>query len=90
MRPHILKMDTVNVNFHSFSMYSNRLARENHPEQWRNNLSFLLLEKPIRKLNQMIGMSAFSTTTIFSNQLVAWLDEFATESYYTEFYRNCL
>ena len=90
MRPYLLKMDTINVNFHSFSMYSNRLARENHRKQWRNNLSFLLLEKPIQKLNQMIDLSTFSTTTLFSNQLVAWLDEFTSDNYSTEFYRNCL
>jgi len=79
-------LDCLNINFHSFSMFSNRLARENHEGQLRNNLCFYLLQKPLIKLADLVGLKAYSPKTIFNQELNRWLDEFTSEQYETRFY----
>ena len=81
-------LDSLNVNFHSFSMFSNRLARENHHNQLRNNIRYYFFEKPITRLVKLFGLEVYSTDTIFSKELEVWLEEFKKEKYQTLWYKD--
>jgi len=69
----IEKSDYINVNFHSFSIFTNRLARENHPNQLSNNLKYFLFEKPLIKILKKLGYEVISHNTIFKNSFDQWL-----------------
>lgn len=80
------KLDYLNINFHSFSMFSNRLTRENHKGQLKNNLCFYFLQKPLIKIAGLVGLKAYSTKTIFNREFNCWLDEFVDLECETLFY----
>lgn len=82
------ELDSLNVNFHSFSMFSNRLARENHHKQLRNNIIYYFCEKPLIRLVKLFGLESYSTETIFSKELEDWLEEFKHEKYQTLWYKE--
>jgi len=86
VKPYFNQLDALNINFHSFSMFSNRLARENHRHQISSNLNYMLIEKPLRKLNLLFGLNVYSEHTVFSKELTSWLDELAYSQYTTLFY----
>lgn len=68
------KLDYININFHSFSIYINRLVRENHDRQFINNLKFILIEVPINKIARKFNISTNSMSTIPGRNLIKWLD----------------
>jgi len=86
VKPYFNQLDALNINFHSFSMFSNRLARENHQSQLSLNLRYILIEKPLRKLNHIFGLNTYSKDTVFSKELIKWLDELSKDDYKTLFY----
>jgi hypothetical protein len=86
VEPYIKRLDSININFHSFSMYSNRLARENHTNQLANNIKYILLQKPVQRICNMLGMGNYIKKTIFRDELENWLCEFQKMQYKTFFY----
>lgn len=74
MRTYIDQMDYINLNFHSFSVFNNRLARENHIGQLGNNFKYFFFEKPIVKLLKPFEIETINKNTIFKNELIVWLD----------------
>ena len=49
VRRYLRKLNYININFHSFSIYLNRLIRENHDNLFRRNVCFLLFENFIER-----------------------------------------
>lgn len=82
---HIKKLDYVNINFHSFSMYNNRLARENHQGQLKNNFKFVFFEKWINMILRKFGVETINHNTIFRKEFLRWLDHIENKNYDTYF-----
>ncbi len=74
MSKYIDQMNYVNLNFHSFSIFNNRLARENHPGQLGNNFKYFFFEKQIVKLLKQFEIETINKNTIFKDELIVWLD----------------
>ncbi|MBL4879751.1 MAG: hypothetical protein JKX82_00370 [Oleispira sp.] len=85
VKTHIERLSYVNINFHSFSMYNNRLARENHQHQIYNNIKFLLLEKWINKFLRRKKIETINHNTIFAKEFVRWVDFIEKKGYSTYF-----
>jgi len=66
--------DYININFHSFSIFGNRFARENHRNIFRNNIIYLILEKPLLKILNLFGLEVINHNTIFRKSLIVWLE----------------
>lgn len=81
----IEKLNYVNINFHSFSMYNNRLARENHKGQLKNNLKFMFFEKWINMVLRKFGLETINHQTIFKNEFIKWIDHLEQKKYDTYF-----
>ncbi|GAA6133764.1 hypothetical protein NBRC116188_05530 [Oceaniserpentilla sp. 4NH20-0058] len=86
VQPYFKALDFINVNFHSFSMLSNRLARENHKNQFSLNLRYMLLEKPFNQIARKLDLHTYQLNTVFAKELIKWLDEFQSSEYKTCFY----
>lgn len=84
----LIGLDYLNINFHSFSVFSNRLARENHKGQLRSNLQFLLLDKTIAKACQLLGKELYSKSTIFNSELINWLNFLHDNNVETQFFKD--
>ena len=69
------KSSYVNVNFHSFSIFTNRLARENHAKQLRNNLKYFFFEKPLIKILKKLGFELINHNTLFRLSFDIWIKE---------------
>ena len=82
---YIEKLEYVNINFHSFSMYNNRLARENHKTQFGNNVKFLLLEKWTNYFLRKVKIETINHNTIFKKEFIKWLDYIEKNKYNTSF-----
>ena len=81
----IQELDYINVNFHSFSMYSNRLIRENHHNLYSKNLQYLLAEKIIQFFGSFVGIKIIKEQTVFRRELSVWLDFFSHDKFTTLF-----
>jgi hypothetical protein len=79
------KLDLINVNFHSFSVFLNRMARENHRNQFLNNVSFILIERLSNKILKKFHIETINTNTIFRKEFIKWLDYFDIKGYETKF-----
>ena len=82
---YIDKLEYVNINFHSFSMYSNRLARENHKNQFANNIKFFFLEKWTNYFLRKVKIETINHNTIYKKELIKWLDYIKKNKYNTRF-----
>lgn len=83
---HYLKMlNYININFHSFSMYSSRLARENHAKQLFHNIKYLTLYKPLQFLARKMNSELLEKKTLYSSELLRWLDYVSKNNYETYF-----
>jgi len=67
------KSNYINVNFHSFSIFTNRLARENHPKQLINNLKYFFFEKPLIKVLKLCNFELINHQTLFKTSFDNWL-----------------
>jgi hypothetical protein len=63
----------LNINFHSFSVFTNRLARENHPGQLWYNLKYFFIEKPMIRLLRHFRIETIDHRTIFKDSFDTWL-----------------
>lgn len=81
----LMPLEYINVNFHSFSVYLNRLTRENHKGQLCNNIKFLFFEKVLNKILNKTSLQTINTNTIVKNSLVDWLDFFYNHQVKTKF-----
>lgn len=82
---YIDKLNYVNINFHSFSMYNNRLARENHKNQLYNNLKFFFFEKLTNYFLRKAKIETINHNTIFKKEFIRWLDYIKSNEYDTYF-----
>lgn len=78
------KSDYINVNFHSFSIFTNRLARENHPNQLLSNLKYFFIEKPLIKILKAMDFELINHNTLFRKSFDNWL--VALEAYHAQTY----
>lgn len=78
-------LNYINMNFHSFSMYSNRLIRENHKGLVIKNIQYLLFEKIIGVIGSSLGLKMYKAETVFHTELLVWLDHFTSDQFYTLF-----
>lgn len=85
IKKNLMDLEYININFHSFSIYLNRLIRENHNNLFSNNVKFLLLEKPLIKLLKIINIDTINRNTIVSNELINWLNFIKSEKLQTYF-----
>lgn len=85
MSPYLEKLDYINVNYHSFSVFSNRLLRENHAGQFWKNLKFLTLERTVMRALSKMDFELINRHTTLRNELVSWLDWFEEKNYITKF-----
>ena len=82
---YIQDLNYININFHSFSIYLNRLLRENHNGQISKNLNFLFFENTLNKLLKYTSLQTIDTNTILSNELINWLDYIKKHNFDTYF-----
>lgn len=85
IKKYMIELNYVNINFHSFSIYLNRLIRENHKGLISNNTKFILLENPVIKLLKLAKIETFNTNTVVSKELINWLDFINIQNYQTYF-----
>lgn len=85
VKSYLDELDVINVNFHSFSVFLNRMARENHKRQFLNNLSFLFIERILNKVLKRNNIETIHTNTIFRKEFIKWLDYFMYKDYETSF-----
>lgn len=78
-------LNYINMNFHSFSMYSNRLIRENHKGLVIKNIQYLLFEKIIGVIGSRFGLRVYKAETVFHAELLVWLDYFGSDEFHTLF-----
>jgi hypothetical protein len=75
MRRYIEESDYLNINFHSFSIFTNRFARENHKGVISNNIKYLLFEKPLITLLKFFNFELINLNTLFKSEFINWIDE---------------
>lgn len=85
VKGYIEKLSYINMNFHSFSMYNNRLARENHKSQMINNLKFLFFEKWINKILRYGKIETIDHNTLFAKEFIKWIDFIEERGFKTYF-----
>jgi hypothetical protein len=78
-------LNYININFHSFSVYLNRLLRENHKGLVMKNISFLFFENILNKLLKFTSIQTLDTKTTLSNELLNWLDYIKKKKHNTFF-----
>lgn len=85
MQEAIEKAEYLNINFHSFSLFTNRFARENHKGILVNNLKYLFFEKPLIKILKYFNYELINRNTLFKSEFVIWLNHIeksSSKSYY--------
>jgi hypothetical protein len=85
IKDYLHKLDYININFHSFSIYANRFARENHEGQLKNNLKYLFLEKPLNSILSKFRLELINKETLFRNEFIKWIDFLKDNNYKTYF-----
>ena len=85
VREQMERLSYININFHSFSMFNNRLARENHKGQMLNNFGFLFFEKWINRLLRLKKIETINHKTLFKAELLKWIDHIHRKGYETYF-----
>lgn len=69
------EMEYLTINFHSFSVFSNRFIREIHKGQTANNLKYLFLDKTLNAFQRRILKGEnIATNTLIRRELISWLD----------------
>lgn len=82
---YLRELNYININFHSFSIYLNRLIRENHNGLFLKNFKFLFFENILNKLLSPTNIQTINTNTVISKEFIKWLDFIKTENYKTFF-----
>lgn len=85
VKDHIRELEYVNVNFHSFSFYINRLIRENHNNQLFENIKFFFFENVLNKILNKLSIQTINTNTVIAQEYIKWFDFIKTENYKTLF-----
>lgn len=74
VKKYINQSSYLNINFHSFSIFTNRFARENHDHLLRNNVKYLFFEKPMIKILKLLGYEVINHHTLFKKTFNEWLN----------------
>jgi len=82
---YLARLNYVNINFHSFSIYLNRLIRENHDGQFYKNIKFILFENSLNKILRLTSIQALNTKTVMSTNLIEWFNIIRKKCYNTYF-----
>ncbi|ADV46961.1 hypothetical protein [Nitratifractor salsuginis] len=85
MRQYIDNSNYVNINFHSFSVFTNRFARENHDNILKHNIKYFFFEKPFIKILKYFNYEVINHNTLFKSALEEWLTEIEVYSLNTYF-----
>lgn len=79
------ELEYLNINFHSFSIYLNRLIRENHDNLIVTNLKFLLFENMLKKLLSRSSIQLINSKTVMAKEFINWIDYIKECKYNTYF-----
>ncbi len=85
VKPHLDNLEYININFHSFSIYLNRLVRENHTGLFWNNIRFLAIDKMLDFMANLFGIHTFKSDTIVKNSFLDWVEFLEEKKYETYF-----
>lgn len=75
----------LNINFHSFSVFSNRFSRENHQHQLAYNLKYFFIEKPLLKILKLFNYELIDNNTVFRHSFNTWLTSLEQKNIQTFF-----
>lgn len=67
-------LNYLNINYHSFSIFTNRFARENHKNILMNNLKYIIFEKPLIKFLRLFDYEIINRNTIFRHAFIDWMN----------------
>ena len=85
VQKYIEQSEYVNINFHSFSIFNNRIARENHEKLLINNIKYVLFEKLLIKFLKPFGYEVINHNTLFRKAFIEWIEgmeAFAQDTYF--------
>jgi len=84
------KLEYININFHSFSLLTPKLIRENHSFLLIRNLKYVFLERPMNKILELIGITPIYNHTILKKELFSYLDFFEDncDNYISNFFED--
>lgn len=85
VKQYIDKLNYLNINFHSFSVFLNRPLRENFSHLILRNIKFVLFDYWICKLLRLFGYEILRKNTIHRKELIRWLDYIKTNNFSTYF-----
>jgi hypothetical protein len=75
MKKYIEDANYLNINFHSFSIFTNRFARENLNGIMGNNIKYLLFEKPLIKILKLFNYEVINHNTLFKGEFIKWMNQ---------------
>lgn len=85
IKDQFVELNYVNINFHSFSFYINRLIRENHKNQFWENVKFFFFENNLNKILNKFSIQTINTNTVIANEYIKWLNFIKEENFNTFF-----
>ncbi len=85
VKKYLLQLNYININFHSFSVFLNRLIRENHKNLIGNNLRFLFFENVVSKFLKSFSIDTINKKTVISKEFIKWID-FINENKFETFF----
>ncbi len=85
IKPFLDKLNYLNINFHSFSVFLNRPLRENFSMLLLRNIRFVLFDFWLCKLLRVFGYDLLRKETVHRKELTKWLDYIESNNYQTYF-----
>ncbi len=81
----IEKLNYINVNFHSFSVFTRKFLRENHKNIWFHNARYFLFDKPLNALLKAQNIETIAHNTVLQNEFIKWIEFISKRQYKTYF-----
>lgn len=90
VKPYIEKLPYINLVFHSFSLLTPKLIRENHKNLFFENLKFILFQRPLNIFLEALNIFPIYNNNTLKKELVNYLDYFAKnkDTYETKYFNQ--
>jgi len=79
------KLNYININFHSFSVFTNKFLRENHKNVWLHNFKYFFWNKPMHTFLRIQKIEAIEHDTVLKKEFLKWIDYIQSQNYNTYF-----
>jgi len=79
------QLDYINVNFHSFSIFTRKFLRENHANVWWENTKYFFWYKPINLFLRSQNLELLDHGTVLKKEFIKWLDFIKKNNHQTFF-----